>query len=132
MRNSNIEWTDHTYIPWVGCTNIPGVNGGPSAYDHCYAEGMAARLAPTWAKHHCIILEEKVWGKTSPRLIYPYDSKKFLDPYDWDRKAKRAGRLDKVFCSSMCDIMERRPISTNPAKRCLRLLSAPLISFGNC
>ena len=36
-ENSKIEWTDHTFNPWTGCTKIsPGC-------DHCYAEGWAKR-----------------------------------------------------------------------------------------
>lgn len=33
-ENSKIEWTDHTWNPWVGCTKV-----GP-ACDGCYAEAM--------------------------------------------------------------------------------------------
>lgn len=33
-ENSKIEWTDHTFNPWSGCTKVsPGC-------DHCYAESM--------------------------------------------------------------------------------------------
>ena len=32
MENSKIEWTDHTFNPWIGCQHVsPGC-------DHCYAE----------------------------------------------------------------------------------------------
>lgn len=38
--NSSIEWTDHTFNPWWGCTEVsPGC-------DHCYARKVAARFAP--------------------------------------------------------------------------------------
>jgi len=31
-ENSKIEWTDHTFNPWMGCTKVsPGCQ-------HCYAE----------------------------------------------------------------------------------------------
>ena len=30
--NSKIEWTDHTFNPWIGCTKVS------PACDHCYAE----------------------------------------------------------------------------------------------
>jgi protein gp37 len=52
-ENSKIEWTDHTFNPWIGCTKVsPGCA-------HCYAE--------TRDKRHLI---EKVdhWGKGAPRL----------------------------------------------------------------
>jgi protein gp37 len=34
---TNIEWADHTFNPWVGCSKIS------SACDHCYAENWAKR-----------------------------------------------------------------------------------------
>jgi hypothetical protein len=41
-KNSSIEWTDHTFNPWWGCSKVsPGcVN--------CYAETWARRLGATW------------------------------------------------------------------------------------
>jgi protein gp37 len=51
-ENSKIEWTTHTFNPWIGCTKVsPGCA-------HCYAE--------TRDKRHLI---EKVdhWGKGAPR-----------------------------------------------------------------
>lgn len=36
-ENSKIEWTDHTFNPWIGCQHVsPGC-------DHCYAEAMMDR-----------------------------------------------------------------------------------------
>ena len=32
---SKIEWTDHTFNPWWGCTKVS------PACDHCYAESKA-------------------------------------------------------------------------------------------
>ncbi len=34
MRNSAIEWTHHTFNPWIGCTQVS------PACDHCYAMVM--------------------------------------------------------------------------------------------
>jgi protein gp37 len=36
-EKSNIEWTDSTFNPWVGCTKVS------PACDHCYAEAYAKR-----------------------------------------------------------------------------------------
>ena len=33
-KNSKIEWTDHTFNPWIGCQHVS------SGCDHCYAEVM--------------------------------------------------------------------------------------------
>jgi protein gp37 len=35
-ERSKIEWTDSTFNPWIGCTNVsPGC-------EHCYAEASAS------------------------------------------------------------------------------------------
>ena len=34
MENSKIEWTDHTFNPWIGCTKVNAL------CEHCYAETM--------------------------------------------------------------------------------------------
>ena len=36
-RDSKIEWTDHTFNPWWGCTKVS------PACTHCYAEAWAKR-----------------------------------------------------------------------------------------
>ncbi len=36
-ENSKIEWTHHTFNPWIGCQKV-----GPGC-DHCYAEAWDAR-----------------------------------------------------------------------------------------
>lgn len=44
--NSNIQWTDHTFNPWEGCTKVS------AGCAHCYAETRNARFgggaAPNW------------------------------------------------------------------------------------
>ncbi len=38
-EHSAIEWTDHTFNPWIGCTKVsPGC-------DNCYAERWDKRFA---------------------------------------------------------------------------------------
>ena len=48
MENSKIEWTDHTFNPWIGCQHVsPGC-------DHCYAETQNAFRkwnGGTWGPH---------------------------------------------------------------------------------
>ena len=48
-ENSKIEWTDHTFNPWIGCTKVS------PACDHCYAEA--------WAKRSGLV----EWGAHAPR-----------------------------------------------------------------
>lgn len=47
--NTKIEWVDHTFNPWIGCTKV-----GPGC-DHCYAED--------WSKRYGIVQ----WGAGMPR-----------------------------------------------------------------
>ena len=50
MENSKIEWTDHTFNPWIGCTKVsPGCA-------NCYAEGLMDKR-----------LGKVRWGKGQPR-----------------------------------------------------------------
>lgn len=37
MKNSSIEWTHHTFNPWIGCTQVS------PACDNCYAMVMMDR-----------------------------------------------------------------------------------------
>lgn len=42
MKNSPIEWTDHTFNPWTGCTKVS------PACANCYAELQAKRNTHTF------------------------------------------------------------------------------------
>jgi protein gp37 len=81
-ENSAIEWTNHTFNPWVGCTKI-----GPGC-DHCYAEG--------WAKRSGLV----TWGKDRRRT----------SPANWRKPLKwnaEAGHIrPRVFCASLADVFD--------------------------
>lgn len=69
-KNSKIEWTDHTFNPWVGCTKVsPGCA-------NCYAEARDQRF--TGGKH---------WGKGAPRRRT--SAANWKQPIKWDREARR-------------------------------------------
>jgi protein gp37 len=87
-KNSDIQWTDHTFNPWWGC-----VEDGPEC-DHCYARAWAKRTGSA------------VWGHDAPRRFF--GEKHWTDPAKWAREAQRDGVTRRVFCGSMCDIGERR------------------------
>ena len=44
---SDIEWTDETWNPVIGCTRVS------EGCRHCYAERMAARLTEALKPRHC-------------------------------------------------------------------------------
>lgn len=85
-RDSKIEWTDHTFNPWWGCTKVS------PACDHCYAEAWAKRLGlDVWsARKSRRFLSDAYWRQ----------------PHRWNDAATRNGRRAKVFCASMADVFE--------------------------
>lgn len=82
--NSKIEWTDHTFNPWVGCTKIS------SGCDHCYAE--------SWAKRSGRV----VWGGERRRTSEAY----WKQPLKWNAEAQRDGVRRRVFCASLADVFD--------------------------
>lgn len=83
---TKIEWTDHTFNPWWGCTRVsPGC-------EHCYAETFSKRIGL------------KVWGTTAERRFF--GAKHWAEPYRWDKAAERDGARRRVFCASMADVCE--------------------------
>jgi len=94
--NSKIEWTDHTFNPWIGCTKVsPGC-------EHCYAEARDQRFAK--GVH---------WGKGAPRQRTSAANGK--QPLAWDREARYAQTCvisgdpsfrPRVFCASLADWLD--------------------------
>lgn len=88
-ENSAIEWTTHTFNPWVGCTKISV--GPQGACEHCYAEGWAKRTgnADLWAGSR---------RRTTPA--------NWRQPLKWNAAAERAGIRPRVFCASLADVFD--------------------------
>lgn len=82
-ENSKIEWTDHTFNPWVGCTKVsPGC-------DHCYAESWAKRAGRDFSAA----------TRTTPA--------NWKKPIQWnDAAAVKAGKRARVFCASLADVFD--------------------------
>lgn len=97
-----IDWTDHTFNPWWGCTEVHGPGGQPSECDGCYARTQSIRYG--WSDE----------GNSGPALWGPTAARRFLSdanwrkPLAWDRAAAEAGRPALVFCGSFCDVFEAR------------------------
>lgn len=81
---SKIQWTDHTFNPWWGCTKVH------TGCKNCYAETLDKRVG---GDH---------WGN-SPRR---YVKGEWNSPAKWNAVAEKANRIDFVFCASMCDLSE--------------------------
>lgn len=85
--NSKIEWTDHTFNPWVGCTKVS------PACDHCYAEGWAERTG-----------QSRLWGGERRRTT----AANWRQPIKWNRDASASSERRKVFCASLADVFDNQ------------------------
>src|SRR6478672_13897193 len=89
-ENSKIEWTDHTFNPWIGCQHVsPGC-------DHCYAEMQNAFRK--W--------NGGTWGPHAPRKRTSEANWKL--PYRWARQAAELGIRRRVFCASLADVFDNK------------------------
>lgn len=84
---TNIEWTDVTWNPVIGCRHVA------EGCRHCYAETMSKRLAAMGQTDYASILDAK--GKFNGRAITRPE--KLAEPLRW-KKPRR------VFVNSMSDL----------------------------
>lgn len=87
MQDSKIEWTDHSFNPWIGCTKVS------EGCQHCYAEQL---MDLRYGKVQ--------WGPSGTRVRTSEANWKL--PLKWDRQAKAEGVRRKVFCASLADVFE--------------------------
>jgi protein gp37 len=92
-----IEWTDHTFNPWWGCSRVS------PACRFCYADRDAQRYG------------HQVWRRHGPRRML--SEANWQRPLRWNRDAERAGIPAKVFCASMADVFEDHPDVAAPRER---------------
>lgn len=85
-QNSKIEWTRHTANLWHGCTAVH------SGCDHCYAETLSKR----WGND--------IWGNDKPRKEI---KSVWKDLAKYQKLAKEANEIHRVFVGSMMDIFEK-------------------------
>lgn len=89
-ENSKIEWTDHTFNPWMGCTKVS------QGCANCYAETMMDKR-----------YGKVKWGPQGQRVRT--SAAYWRKPLKWDREAKAAGKRARVFCASLADVFEDKP-----------------------
>ncbi len=86
-ENSKIEWTHHTFNPWIGCTKVH------EGCKHCYAEADFDKRKgfARWGDHGTRVLTSVAnWKK----------------PKAWNKAAEAAGERHRVFCASLADVFE--------------------------
>lgn len=86
-ENSKIEWTDHTWNPWMGC--------------HKISEGC----------RNCYMFRERRRYGKDPEVVVRSKTR-FYDPLKWEKKAALTGERKFVFACSWSDwfIEEADPI----------------------
>jgi protein gp37 len=86
-ENSDIQWTDHTWNPWIGCTQVsPGCA-------NCYAKTM---MDDRYGRVK--------WGAGQERSRT--SEANWKHPAKWNRQAEKLGIRYRVFCSSLADIFD--------------------------
>jgi protein gp37 len=109
-QNTAIEWCDHTFNPWWGCTRIS------AGCQNCYAEKLAKRLG------------KAEWGNDAERVVA--STKVWNDPIRWQRMAQRYNRRYRVFCSSMADVFEdRRDLDQHRARLWELIAATPRLDW---
>ncbi|KWI89596.1 hypothetical protein WM11_21795 [Burkholderia ubonensis] len=98
-ENSKIEWTDHTFNPFIGCTKVsPGC-------DHCYAEHLMDTR-----------MHKVVWGPRGERVRTSAST--WRQPVRWNARHAEFfaahGRRQRVFCASLADVFDN---AVDPAWR---------------
>ena len=101
-KNSQIEWTHHTFNPWWGCTKVS------PACDNCYAESWSKRTG------------QDLWGARKGRRFF--GEQHWTEPTKWDREARLLRVRRRVFCASMADVFERRAILNAERTRLWKLI----------
>lgn len=89
-ENSKIEWTDHTFNPWIGCTKVS------DGCKNCYAEALMDKR-----------YGRVEWGPTGQRVRT--SAANWKKPLAWNRKAEKAGKRALVLCASLADVFEDKP-----------------------
>ena len=95
-ENSGIEWTDHTFNPWMGCTKV-----SPACWN-CYAErDMDHRYGKV------------AWGPSGNRVVT--SDANWKKPMRWNAEARGKAVRPRVFCASLADIFEdwQGPMTTS-------------------
>ena len=87
-ENSNIEWTDHTFNPWEGCSKVS------AGCKHCYAENRAKRFGTV------------EWGVNGKRR--KTSAANWKKPIKWNKLAGGKGVRERVFCASLADVFEEK------------------------
>lgn len=87
-ENSKIEWTSHTFNPWIGCAKVS------QGCARCYAEAQMDK----W-------LHRAQWGPNGTRT--KTSASYWANLEKWDKKLNGSNRRERVFIASLADVFEK-------------------------
>ena len=102
-ENTGIEWTDHTFNPWQGCSKVS------PACTNCYAMELVNRYGGDFLGRRVVAAESGwkkplKWNREAERLIdASYHNHRFAEDLDVELIEPQRPR---VFCASLADIFE--------------------------
>lgn len=96
-ENSKIEWTDHTFNPWIGCMKVS------AGCDRCYAESLAKRYGwVEWGQRKTETIEASVGQRKRTSAA------NWKKPLQWAKVARGSGARPRVFCASLADVFDNQ------------------------
>ena len=101
-ENTNIEWCDHTFNPWIGCQKVS------AGCDHCFAENLMD------TRYHRVEWGQRKTETTAPsvgtRVRTGADN--WRKPLAWERAQSQFysihRRRQRVFCASLADVFDNQ------------------------
>lgn len=112
--DSKIEWTHHTFNPWIGCSKVS------EGCKHCYAESYDKRVRGIDGK------KPRRWGPEASRERT--SASYWKQPHKWNAAARKAGERHRVFCASLADDTKGSDWKRWPAD--LRVRQFPEVRHG--
>ncbi|AXF86677.1 hypothetical protein DTO96_102432 [Ephemeroptericola cinctiostellae] len=110
-ENSNIEWCDHTFNPWIGCTKVS------PACDNCYAASFGNRFGIEWGSGK----PRKRTSESNWNQPLRWNRQAELKQNAWEKfKGRHPGLTDeqliergfikpvrpRMFCASLADVFD--------------------------
>jgi protein gp37 len=105
MRNTKVEYVDHTFSPWHGCSKKS------AGCRFCFAADLERR----WGN-------SDLWRRRGPRRIVSEQT--WRDPEKWNLAAQAEGRRHRILNGTMCDVFEDHPAVTGARARLFGLIEA--------
>lgn len=100
-ENSGIEWTTHSFNPWVGCTKVS------AGCTNCYAEDFDRRVGGVPISQRKEGQMALRWGLSAPRTRTTESY--WRQPLAWNAAALAKGQRARVFAASLADVFEENP-----------------------